>query len=118
MRPSPHEREHEERPRLQVVRPPPASRRRVPFAIACFLLVGSLVTCVVVLQALVSQGSFRAGDLQRKTARLQAENRELRLEVAGLSAPERIAREARRLGLVLPQRVEVVTVPGWGPGSR
>jgi cell division protein FtsL len=94
--------------RLRVVAPP--RRRRLPFLIACFVLVGSLVLGVVSVQALASQGSFRMQDLSRRNAELVHANGRLALQIAELSAPRRIQREARRLGLRLPDPDEVHTI--------
>ena len=93
------------RPKLQVVRP--RRVRRYPFYIAASLLIGSLVVAVAATQAMVSQTSFRVEDLSRRTAELQQEHGRLKLEVAELSAPGRIASEARLLGLKLPDPDEV-----------
>jgi cell division protein FtsL len=95
-------------PRLRVVEPPRS--RRMPFLIACFVLVGSLVLGVVSVQALASQGSFRMQDLSRRNAELVDSNGRLQLQIAELSAPKRIQREARRLGLRLPDPDEVHTI--------
>jgi cell division protein FtsL len=88
------------------------SRRRIRFFIASLFLVGSLVVGVVSLQALVSQSSFRMQELSRRSADLKLQTGALQLEVAKLSAPERIQRVARRLGLRAqdPSRVVTLTV--------
>jgi cell division protein FtsL len=96
------------RPRLRVVVAPRS--RRLPFLVACFVLVGSLVLGVVSVQALASQGSFRMQDLSRQNADLVDANGRLQLQIAELSAPQRIQREARRLGLRLPDPDEVHTI--------
>jgi cell division protein FtsL len=98
-------------PALRPVPPSRRSPRRFPFFIAAFLLVGGLVVAVVSTQAFISQGSFRVQDLTRRTTALQQEHGELRLEVAQLSSPERIAQEARMLGFRLPDDVHILYVP-------
>jgi cell division protein FtsL len=100
------------RPRLRVVDPP--RPRRLPFLIACFLLVGSLVLGVVSVQALASQGSFRMQDISRRNAVLVDANGRLQLQIAELSAPRRIQREARRLGYRVPDPSEVHTIVADG----
>jgi cell division protein FtsL len=82
----------------------------LPFLIACFVLVGSLVLGVVSVQALASQGSFRMQDLSRQNAELVDANGRLQLQIAELSAPQRIQRQARRMGLRLPDPDEVHTI--------
>src|SRR3989442_10770723 len=102
------------RPRLRVVRAAPARRARVGFFVLSLILVGTLVMAVVSAQALVSQGSFRMQDLSHRTTALQQAYGRLTLEVAELSSPGRIAREARRLGLTLPGagQVRILSVKG------
>jgi cell division protein FtsL len=103
--------------RLRAVPPPRRRRRTVPFLLAAGVLVGALVLSVASLQALVAQTSFRMEDLTRRDAALRQEYGDLRLEIARLSSPGRIAEEARRLGLRLPDPAAVTTleIPG---GSR
>ena len=97
---------------LRVVRPP--RRRRLPFLIACFLIIGSLVVGVVSVQALVAQSSFRMQELTRRNSELVQASGQLQLQIAELSAPRRIAKEARRLGYRLPDpgQLETVAVKG------
>jgi cell division protein FtsL len=105
-----HEPKH--RPRLRTA--PPPRRRRLPFLIASFLVVGVLVVGVTSLQAVVSQGSFRMQELTRHNRELQQEYGRLKLKVAQLSSPGRIARKAERLGFHLPDPSEVRALPVKG----
>lgn len=99
------------RPRLRVVHAPRPSRpRHLPFLVACFVLVGSLVVAVVSVQALVAQSSFRMQELTRRNAELAEASGRLQLEIAKLSAPHRIAKEARRLGYRLPDPGQLQTL--------
>ena len=98
------------RPRLRLVRP--AGPKRIPFLLASCLLVGMCVFGVVVLQVLVSQTSFHMDRLTKQDAILQESHGKLELQVAQLSSPDRIAAEARRLGLIVPQDVQTITVGG------
>ena len=66
------------------------------------------------MNVLVAQGAFRVQALAQQQDELRQQNGVLRLEVASLTAPNRIAKEAKQLGLVLPKSVEVVD----GQGSR
>jgi cell division protein FtsL len=86
------------------------------FVIACCALVAPLVLGVVTLQTVVSQNAFRMRELSRQAVALQQDYKELRLEVAELSSPRRIAREAKRLGLLLPEQVHTLSVEG-NPGD-
>jgi cell division protein FtsL len=100
------------RPRPRVAPPPP--RRWLPFLIASFLVVGVLVVGVTSLQAVVSQGSFRMQEVTRHNRELQQEYGRLKLKVAQLSSPGRIARKAERMGFRLPDPGEVRALPVKG----
>jgi cell division protein FtsL len=69
------------------------------------------VVGLVSAQALVAQDSFRIADLSAEAERLEASYGRLRLEVAELSAPDRIVAAARKAGLVLPEEVEILRLP-------
>jgi cell division protein FtsL len=66
------------------------------------ILVGSLVLGLTALNAVLAQGSFHVADLSHRVDRMQKEFERKQLEVARLSAPERISRLAAGLGMVLP----------------
>ena len=100
------------RPRLRAA--PPPRRRWLPFLIASFLVVGVLVVGVTSLQAVVSQGSFRMQELTRHNRELQQEYGRLKLKVAQLSSPGRIARKAERMGFHVPDPGEVRALPVKG----
>ena len=90
--------------------------RQVPFLLGATLAVSALVLGIVSLQAVLSETSFEMRELNRKAAQLQADHSRLRLTVAELSSPERIAREARKLGLHIPSDVRTLSVslpPGF-----
>lgn len=93
-------------------------RRRVPFLLFSLLMVAATVVGLVSAQALVAQESFRIADLSAEADRLEASYGRLRLEVAELSAPDRIVEAARKAGLVLPEEVEVLRLPAVGRGSQ
>jgi cell division protein FtsL len=83
------------------------------------MVVGAMVVALTAAQTLVSQSSFRLQELERQAAELEGEYGSLRLRAAHLSSPKRIAAAAERSGLILPERVEVLVVPGPGrPGQR
>ena len=108
------------RGKLRVVAPPrPAPRRLTAFLITCAVVVGPLVFGIVTLQAMVSQTSFRMEEMTRQNSQLQQSYGELKLQVARLSAPGRIAQEARRLGLRLPKggSVHLLEVAGARGGQ-
>jgi cell division protein FtsL len=104
------------RPRLASVpprgQPVPRSRprraRRVPFLLFSAAVVAVTLFLLAGAQALVSQDAFRVSALSVRAQRIQVENDLLRLEVAELSTPERIAAAGKRAGLVQAARVEVL----------
>jgi cell division protein FtsL len=98
------------RPRLRPVRVSRTHPRLLPFLIASFLIVGSLVLGVVSVQALASQGSFRMQELSRRNTELADANGRLQLRIAELSAPRRVERQARKLGFILPDPDQVQTI--------
>jgi hypothetical protein len=73
-----------------------------------------MVVLLVAAQALVAQGSFRLSSLSREATELADGNLTLRLKVAKLSAPGRIEAAARRGGLVLPERLELLVLREGG----
>jgi len=94
---------------LRVVQGAPG-HKRLPFLIASCLLIAPLVLGVVMVQTRVSENAFRMRELIRQTAALNESYKDLTLTVAELSSPRRIAREARRLGLQLPEQVHMLAV--------
>lgn len=77
-----------------------------------------MVLLLVSAQALVTQGAFRRAELEKKAEELEEEHGRLRLRVAQLSAPERVIRAARKAGLVLPERIEILAVDPADRGGR
>jgi cell division protein FtsL len=102
-------------PRRRVAATGPVRRhRRVPFLLFSLVLVAATLVGLVSAQALVAQDSFRLADLSAEAERLEASYGRLRLEVAELSAPDRIVAAARKAGLVLPEEVEILRLPAIG----
>ncbi len=90
---------------------------QIPFLVGAILVVSVLVLGIVSLQAVLSETSFEMRELSRKATQLQSEYSRLKLMVAELSSPERVAREARKLGLTIPTRVRTLSVD-LPPGSE
>jgi hypothetical protein len=88
---------------------------RLPFLLFSLVLVAGLVMALVSAQVLVTQGSFRLTELTERAERLEVDVDVLRLRSARMASPERVARAARRAGLRLPRRVEVLAPPGAIP---
>jgi hypothetical protein len=76
-----------------------------------------LVIIIASAQAMVAQEAFRVADLTRSVARLEEGHGRLRLQVAELTSPQRLVRAARRFGLVLPDRVEILQIDPARPGD-
>jgi hypothetical protein len=72
------------------------------------VLVASLLLMLTSVQALLAQGAYRLSSLGRQAQQLEVESDFLRLKLARLSSPERVAAAARRSGLVTPERVEIL----------
>lgn len=77
------------------------------------------VFVVVALHVMVAQGQLELDRLNRRTTVEQQQYERLRLEVAQLSAPTRVATRARQLGMVPGGGSTFVTVPdASGPQSQ
>lgn len=74
--------------------------RRVPFLLFSALLVVGVLLILTTAQALVAQDAFRLSKLSTTADRIRIENDVLRLQVAQLSTPDRVAEAARAAGLV------------------
>jgi hypothetical protein len=82
----------------------------VPFAAFALLMTAVMVMLLVAAQALVAQGSFRLTSLSREATELAEGNLALHVRVAQLTTPGRIESAARRGGLVLPERLELLVL--------
>jgi hypothetical protein len=83
-------------------------RRWMPFLLLSVALVAGVVFLLTGAQALVAQDSFRLSALSARAEEIRLQNVLLRLRVAELSTPDRIAAAGRRSGLVQAGRVEVL----------
>jgi len=103
------------RPVLRVVRGTGRRRRRsIGFVVVSTLVIGLMVFALAATNVLLAQGAFALKDLAQQQTQLEKDTGLLRLEVAGLRMPSRIATSARKLGLVLPNAIEVVHGHGSG----
>jgi cell division protein FtsL len=103
-------------------RPRTAVRSRRPghpvFLVFAALVVVSLVVGVVALNAMVAQVAFAVHTQQSTETDLAEQHEILTDQVAGASSPNRIARWASDQGMVVPDRVVVLRVPGAGRSVR
>ncbi len=67
---------------------------------------------VVMTQTSLDAGAFELADLHRSIANAETENQHLRLEVARLESPARIAPLAAEMGLVYPDTRRTVMIDG------
>ncbi|MDE0122466.1 MAG: hypothetical protein OXS33_12185 [bacterium] len=66
-------------------------------------------------RTLLDEGAFQLADLQTRIEQETIRNRLLRLEVARLENPDRMASLAEPLGLFYPDEVVHIQVPGIAP---
>lgn len=101
------------RPRARVIIRP---QRAVASRTAAWILVGLAVTAAFLLvtyaRIALDRSAFQLDDLDRRMEAEETRYWQLRVEVAELQAPERITGAAADLGLVYPDRVVTVEVPG------
>jgi cell division protein FtsL len=99
----PRRRDAEADRHLRVVRPPGAgwglhlSRRA---GVVLTMLAFVALFAVAVCHALLIQGQAGVDELDQRVATAQARYQRLRLQVAELESPQRIAQEAREMGMV------------------
>lgn len=108
-----------ERPRhLEVVRGREAPGRRPPTAFVLIAVSATIIALLALVTAnvLLGQAGFTQVELQRRVAERQEDVEQLSLEVARLRSPHRIAREARKLGLV--PGTNVTFLSGGPPPER
>ncbi|CEA07827.1 Cell division protein FtsL [Arthrobacter saudimassiliensis] len=84
---------------LSVV-PAAAGRRRVPFAVLCFMFLVAALATVLVLNISVSSGQYRLVQLQNERTELAQRNEALSQRVESHQAPQNLAARAAELGMV------------------
>ena len=92
-----------ERARLTVV--PKRKRRRsspVPFLVVVSMLAVGGIVGLLLFNTSMQQASFAATDLQHQAETLHARQQSLQMEIDQLRDPQHLAREAQRMGMVLP----------------
>jgi cell division protein FtsL len=98
------------------VQPPTSSARRVVAILgrarfAAYVgVVAFALFAVVASYAYLAQTQFRVSSLQKQQREAQRTYEQLRLDVAELTAPERIVSSAQRLGMIQPERVTYLQV--------
>ena len=103
--------------------PAPDRPLRLALLATAVLTVGTIFGAAV-FHVLLVQSEFRLDQLNKEAAKKEVRYEKLRLDVARLSAPERIVAAAQqRLGMVVPPQVAYLMAPapqdsGSGAGSR
>jgi cell division protein FtsL len=95
------------KPKLAPV-PQPALRR--PGFAAFVLIVAVALLAVVGSYAYIAQQQFQVDKLQKARITEQRKYEQLRLQVAQLTAPERIVGAAQQLGMVTPAQVTYIQI--------
>jgi cell division protein FtsB len=105
------------RPPLKLV-PAPRQRpaRRTPFVLLVVAVLGAGLVALLLINTAVAQDSFQLNDLRRQSDLLQDREEALEQEVAHLSTPDRLAKEAERLGMRPGTGPTFIEVPG-GAGT-
>lgn len=89
-----------ERARLAVVPKTVGRPPQVPFAVLIALALVGGVAGLLMFNTNMAAASFDATDLQNQVTHLEAREQHLKMQLARMQDPQRLAREARRLGMV------------------
>lgn len=96
------------RPALRVVQAPAAQRGRTAVVVLALLLLGVGLLTLLLINTALAQGSFRLHDLQATSDRLADQEQALRESIDAAAAPQRLAEQARGLGMVPSQSTAFV----------
>jgi len=116
----PRSRADERRPALRSVstRPVRSTRRRGLLRFVALVAFTSLFSAVA-FHVVMAERGFELQRLRSEIDTTQLDYEQLRLEVAGLSAPERIEAEAtERLGMVRPESITYLEAPLVSRGAQ
>jgi cell division protein FtsB len=91
-----------ERARLTVVPRVRTRAPRVPFVALVSLLLVTGIAGLLLFNTSMQQASFTAAALEQRADALQAREQSLRMELETLRDPQRVAVQARRMGMVPP----------------
>ncbi|NKX54949.1 hypothetical protein HGG74_10420 [Arthrobacter sp. E918] len=84
---------------LSLVATAPA-RRRVPFALFCFAVLVAALGCVLMLNISVSGAQYEIVELRGRQVSLEQQNEKLTQQLENNRAPQNLAAEAAKLGMV------------------
>ncbi len=100
------------RPRVRVIAGSGRNRPRIAPWLLFTLLAVLTFFALIYSRTVLSDAAFRLEEVEQRIAEEQVRYQQLRLEIARLQSPERIDPLARQLGLVLPDEVRTLEVPG------
>ena len=95
---------------LRVVQGRAKGRPAVSPFLAFVIVVLGAVFGIVLARTALDQGAFDLAELERAIVEAEAENASLRLQVAGLESPTRVAPLAEQMGMVFPTERGTVVV--------
>ncbi|WBB94980.1 MULTISPECIES: hypothetical protein [unclassified Solwaraspora] len=87
-------------PRLRVAPPAPVSVPRAPFIAMILVVVVGGVLGVLLVNTKINENAVRIGTLQQQQSNLDLQEQQLEKEIAQYEAPNNLAAQARKLGLV------------------
>lgn len=80
-------------------------RRRVPFVLFCFAVLVAALGCVLMLNISVSGGQYEIVELRGQQVSLEQQNEKLTQQLENNRAPQNLAAEATKLGMVVSPSV-------------
>jgi len=102
------------RARLRAVPPrrtSPASAGRLPFVtLVTLLLIGGVVG-LLMFNTSMQQAAFSQTSLEEQATNLAAREQTMKMQLERMQDPQRVALEARKLGMVIPGRPAMLYVP-------
>lgn len=87
-------------PSLRVVPTPAPRPGRASFIVLILLVLSGGLAALLGFNTALAQGSFTASELQKQATELEDRSERLEEELARAAAPERLAKAARRIGMV------------------
>ena len=87
-------------PQLRVAPPAPVSVPRAPFIAMILVVVVGGVLGVLLVNTKINENAIRIGTLQQQQSTLDIQEQQLKKEIAQYEAPNNLAAQARKLGLV------------------